>query len=386
MINIKLLRDVTFRGLLLFACMVLMLAGTQKVYANSFLKPMHILIINSYSPLYSWTKGQQSGFISELGFEKNINFHFSSEYLETKIRPLNTLYAQHYADLIALKYKDNPPNVIYLTDDSAFVFYWQHLKKYYPEVPVFSSSAHKVELLKERLPTNIKGVVERKDSYKNLDLIKNLSPKKDKVLVLGDDSNTFRFVRKEVEQQWKDAYPELHLEFFASSKLANIIGKIKKEPDASLLLITLGALKNQTNQTITLEESIREIRASTDALILSAEDNNILDGIQGGYVTSSQEQGRSAAKLVRQWIHGAPLEGILPITRTDNYYHFNEIAMLNYGFDIPNELLNHAIISHPAPTLYERHKSLFLSIIVFCGGLLLFIAFIIVISMGEKLE
>ncbi len=100
-----------------------------------------ILVLNSYHDGYAWSDGIIAGIRS--AFSDDLNVNLMVEYLETK-RHYSTEYFAAFKSLLALKYKDNPPDILMSTDDNAMDFALHYRSALFPEIPLIFNGIEKV--------------------------------------------------------------------------------------------------------------------------------------------------------------------------------------------------------------------------------------------------
>ncbi|MBN2782692.1 MAG: diguanylate cyclase, partial [Campylobacterales bacterium] len=158
-----------------------------------------VLILHSYSQEYSWTKQQHNSFISTLATEDK-SFEYFTEYLDTKRVHLTKQYQKDFLSYLQLKYKDADIDMVYVTDDNALTFIYNVYETLFKKnIPVFFSGVNDLSM-DNKLPKDIyAGVYEIKEIKPNIELIKQFSPQTRDIYFLGDNSNTYHSIQKEIE-------------------------------------------------------------------------------------------------------------------------------------------------------------------------------------------
>jgi signal transduction histidine kinase/response regulator of citrate/malate metabolism/ABC-type uncharacterized transport system substrate-binding protein len=315
---------------------------------------VQIFVLHSYSQEYPWTKRQHEGFMARLCVAEPHPVTISVEYLDTKRVPYTAAYATLEADHLAQKYHGFQPSVIYVTDDNALSFALSHLMQIFPNTPVFFSGVNDYQLKEQFTADRVTGVFEHKQIGPNLKLMRNLAPGARDILVVGDESETFQAVRREIANEL-EAQPEIHAEFLSSGRIETLAESLQGRPERFVFLTTLGALQDATGHTLPLAEIISAIKQAGPFIILSMEDVYLYDGVLGGYVTSGPRQGEAAAEMVIDYLAGTAVLDIPPIESSPNEYIFDARELNRTGLVLPPEIERHAIILNSSPTFYERH-------------------------------
>ncbi|MCB1878318.1 MAG: hypothetical protein KDH88_20265 [Chromatiales bacterium] len=346
---------------------------------------LHVLAVHSYSQEYPWTLGQHRGFVDRLQQELEVPAHISTEYLNTKRRAWTPDYARLYAQFIIDKYDPTAIDAVYVTDDNALRFALEYLNAMLSDVPVFFSGVNDFGMIKKLDENLVTGVFEKKDVLRNIDLLQRLVGQDTELIVVGDASNTYQAIATEVRSAVAQR-PGLVVHYVASADSAEIRAELVKHPDVPVLLTTLGGIRSENGEPLSLPEIVSRIRGATRAVIISMEDAYLLPGVQGGYVTSSVKQGETAAGLLLAWWGGTPLRDLTPVLGSPNEFVFNETEMATLGLRVPGDLLARARLIAPQSGFFERNQAIILGVLVLLSGALIFAVFLLIINMGVRNE
>lgn len=371
----------TFRLMQIGLCSLLCVASAHAAAA----KNLHVLAIHSYSQEYPWTKGQHRGFVARLQRVLHDSAQLGTEYLDTKRRAWTPEYGRFYADFIVRKYDPTGIDAIYVTDDNALRFALDHLNSLLADVPVFFSGVNDFGMLKRLEGRSVTGVFERKEVLPNIDLLQRFTGNGNELIVVGDASNTYAAIAAELRAALAQR-PAVKAQYVSSNNSGEIRAKLAERPDTPVLLTTLGAIRSEAGETLMLPEIIARIRSATHAIIISMEDAYLLPGVQGGFVTSSEKQGETAAELLLAWWSGTALQDLPPVLGSPNEYIFNESELDKLGLRAPGDLLAKARIIEPHAGFFERNQSVILSVLVLLSGALIFAVFLLIINLGVRSE
>ncbi len=314
----------------------------------------HILVVHSYSQEYQWTKAQHEGFVETLEADSRFQGVVDSEYLDTKRRAFQPVYAEGFAEHLRFKYADYVPTAIYTTDDNALRFALQYLSEIFPGVPIFFSGVNDYGALERIADRPVSGVFEKKEIAPNLKLLAEMGLSSREFLIIGDGSPTYRAIEREIRSELQ-ARPEITAHFVADERLDRIIDGMAAYPDVGAFLATLGGVKDQRGQTLPLRETVEQIAGAHHRVIVSMEDAYMFDGVLGGYVTSGKKQGATAAGLLQQYLATGAIPA--PILDSPNLYMFDAKELAHHHLKLPESRYADAVILNRPQSFYQRYRS-----------------------------
>ncbi len=318
-----------------------------------------VLAIHAYSQEYPWTKSQHQGFVEELTRNSLIPVNISTEYLDTKRRAYNKDYARQFRRYLQVKYTGYKPNLIYVTDDYGYLFAKNYLLKLYPDAPVIFSGVNDYGIIPDIEPLPIRGVFEKKDILKNLDLIHDLDNKETEIIVLGDGSSTYRVIESEIRQQLAK-YPYISVEFIVQNNMEELVEALNSRSQKYLFLASIGEIKGHTGLLLNPETVVSEIVDLGRFAIFAMEDSYFFDGVVGGYVTSGKLQGEGAAQLTLGLQKDTGIHQISNIYDIPNTYIFDRSKLTELDISLPDEVGSKALFHNIPPSFYQKNQTLVL--------------------------
>ena len=316
-----------------------------------------IFVLHSYSQEYPWTKRQHERYMQKLGAAVPDTIAASVEYLDSKRVPYTAAYADFMAAYLARKYAGFEPTLIYVTDDNALTFALTHLSRIFPKAPVFFSGINDRGVRQRIDPRRITGVFEEKEIAPNLDLMRHLAPVARDILVVGDESETYQAIRRDIVAELA-RQPDIRAQFLSSGRIDRLVAALQGRKEQFVFLTTLGAMTDAAGNTLTLAETISAIVQAGRFIIISMEDVYLYPGVLGGYVTSGHKQGAAAAELSARHLAGTAVAALKPIEASPNEYLIDAAELERLGLTLPPGLAGHATMLNPLSTFYERNLGL----------------------------
>jgi|GEM_PF-808486 len=344
-----------------------------------------VLIVHSYSQENPWTKSQHRGFVDKLTDNSLIPVSVSTEYLGTKRRQYSPIYASQFARYIREKYRGYTPNVVYVTDDTSFRFAREYLHNLYPDTPIIFSGVNNYNIIKGIEPLAIRGVFEKIDISKNLDLIIDLDKKDAEIIILSDSSRSNSGVESKIKNL-SGKYSDIDVEFLVQDHIEKLIEDLGRRDQKYIFINTISRMRSETGLLVNPEVTVAEITEAGDFAIFTLEDSYFFDGVVGGYVTSGKLQGEEAARLVLELQHGTSIQQIENVTQSPNTYIFDQSELEKLKITLPVEVREQAEFHNIPPTYYAKHRTLILTLMTLMGAILLILLAWIFIAPIRKRE
>lgn len=344
-----------------------------------------VLAVHSYSQEYAWTKSQHQGFVDKLTEKPLVPIYISTEYLDTKRRNYNSKYAAQFTRYIQEKYSDYIPDIIYVTDDNALLYAKDYLLKIYPNTPVIFSGVNDYSIIKDIENLPIRGVFEKKDILKNLNLIHDTYKEDLDIIILGDGSNTYNAIEFEIKKQVVD-YPNINTTFVVQDNIEKLVEDLHNRSQKYIFLTTIGGIKSKSGSLQTPQTVVSKIVNAGNFVIFTMEDAYFFDGVLGGYVTSGNLQGSKAAWLVLDLYKGKSIQQIENIVVSPNTYIFDQSELNNRKIILSKEVKENALFYNIPPSFYASNRALFLVTFTLMGALLIVLIVLIFVSRVKNKE
>jgi len=352
-----------------FICFLLL---SSPVHARHSAHQLDVLAIHSYHQEYPWTSSQYDAFKKQ--FKNNLpeyNINFSSEYLDTKRIAPSSKYQQNFLYYLKAKYGDHRPDIIYVTDDNALNFIYSKSSSLNWNVPVVFSGINNTNLNKSKSKYPLDGIFEYKDILSSISLAKKITKNASKIIFLGDGGTTDKAIKKIINEgnYKKDGFEIIHLSF---SNLNVLINKLNTLGEGTVILTTIGRIRDNQNTLLKLHTTIKAI-SNTGRKVLVMEDAYLFPGVLGGYVTSGRIQGESAANIASEIVQGNKKGKVKTQSSSEFILSYPDIKRFN--LNINDSLLQKAkIVNSPLPLL-EQYPEL-------SKWLLWFVSVLIIIIFG----
>jgi methyl-accepting chemotaxis protein len=292
----------------------------------------NILILHSYHTPFSWTDGVQEG-INRVFDKENIEERADIyvEYMDTK----RFSGSAHYNDLLNLyrdKYWDIQFDAVICSDNNAFSFIQEHRDDFLQDTPlVFSGiNGYGPDIIDERDLTT--GVAEVFDLESTIEIMLEMSPETERVIVINDRTSTGNFVLSQAKPVFEQFSDRLEFDIWRDKTLDEVKADVADLDENTTILMHL-LNRDAAGDFYSYSYASEQISNAANRPMYSFWDFYIGHGIVGGMITSGVEQGREAAQIAVQIMNGENPGNIEVVTEGNNKWMFDFAQMER--FDIP---------------------------------------------------
>ena len=334
----------------------------------------NILVLHSYHQGLEWTDSISAGILSVVNKYKSVNVHF--EYLDAK-RNFSTEYFQKILELYKAKAKSVKFDLVMACDNDAFEFLLKYDSLFYPGIPVVFGGVNDFHYSDIQHRKQYFGYAEQADHIGTIRVIKELFPKKKKILVIGDNSVSGIKIRNEVQRsivQFKDS---LEFEFFYDFSMDELVSKVS-HLDENTAIYLLVVNRDRNGQYVSYHQGISLIHDNTKAPIFSSWDFYFGKGIVGGKITRGFAQGEAMANLAINIIDNGVNANLPRGARVDDDYYFDYKELSQYGLQLNSTYSNAFILNKP------DNKNAIEQALLIIASVLFFIVFVLLAVMYFK--
>ena len=325
----------------------------------------HILVIHSYHEGLDWTDGENQGIKD--AFRTFASIELSIEYLDSKRIPLEQISGL-FTELLARKYSDTKPDAIIVSDDNALMFLAGCYKQMFPKVPViFCGINDYTPDLLDQFAGRATGVVQTLDPAGTIDLIQTLQPGLKSLAVVSCTTPTARAIRdqvKEVLAARDHGFKTIWLDGLDTETLKERLAALSADDAVLLCNFNRDAKGVYYSHT----ESARIIAGIAQAPVYAMEDHYLGTGVAGGYMNTSRDQGRQAARLCLDIL----IDGKIPEVNMNspNRIMFDNRVLERFGLNAALLPESATIVNKPR-SFYQQYKLLIQNVVLVFGLLLL---------------
>ncbi len=333
---------------------------------SCFSQDKSVLLLNSYHPQYKWTDELTRGVRDSLsGTVSPENLHI--EFMDARRFVDDEIYHKKLIDLLKHKYLNSRPDVIITSDDHAYYFMIEHGQTLFPNIPIVFCGVNVFypNTLKGR--DNITGIKEGMEIQGNLELIQQIQPQVNKIIMLGDTTGLgLRMVQraKSIKSQWLSdpLKQQISLEIWDNFSLKELHQKAQSTDHTSAFLM-LAIHKDKLGNYFSFDSDLPELASLSKAPIYGMWGGLMIgNGVIGGMMNNPFEHGYNAAKMALRVLDGVPIAD-LPIKEKASYKPFFDYAQLQQSNIDMTLLPTNAVVVGKPESLYQRFKTIIHSVI-----------------------
>lgn len=336
------------------------------VFAGESASQPHVLLLNSYHKGYLWTDEITRG------VEENLNAKggmLHVEYLDTK-RHFDDEYFQLLRQMLLLKHSKYNYDAIIVSDNNAFEFIKDRSKTIFGDTPVVFCGLNYLTSEDIKGMDRASGVNEEADIEKNIKLIEQLHPERQKLMVLTDDTVTGQKIQKEVNRiKNLRTNSALDIELVFDVSIDELISKLENLDTDTSLLFTF-YFRDRLGTVLEYDESIGLVVEHTDVPIYVSWKFSMRDGVMGGYLLAGYDQGADAAKKVNQILAGYPISEVPVTWKSPTRFCLDYNGLRKFDIALTNVPSEAEILNIPL-TFIQKYKELIVWVGVVVGILLL---------------
>jgi len=340
------------------------------LYANN---TKEVLLLHSYHKGYVWSDDISKTIEKE--FSKNKNIELTTVYMDTK-HIADPVYLDKLAALYKERFKTRTFDLIIASDNNAFDFTIRYHNYLFENLPVLFCGINnfdKALLDENNMKKYMTGVVEQVDLEKNFELIKDLHPNINKLLIINDRSKTGLAVKRDLRPIIKKYKKDFKIEYVDKMEIENLKNKVSKLGKNDVILFVL-LFKDTTGKYFTYKQSFLQIKEASKVPIYGLWDFYLNYGIVGGLLTSAIAQGESVSKMAIDVLNGKKIQDIPIIDKSPNRYMFDFKELEKFDIEVDNYLSDYIIINEPN-TVYRK----FIKFIVFAVIIIMILSIIVLI-------
>ncbi|HEV2667260.1 MAG TPA: ABC transporter substrate binding protein, partial [Blastocatellia bacterium] len=342
--------------------------------AQQAIAPKGILVLNWYNKDYSGNVAFDHGFQSVLKSAPAGSIEYYSEYLETNRFPGDD-QAVALRDYLRRKYAQRSIDVVVATADPPLDFLLKYRADLFPHAPIIFGAARSPSAKELAAGPGMTGLINHQSYRKNLDLALSLHPGTEHVFIvsgsLGHDKRHETVAREDL-QGYENKVSITYLTDLTSDELAL---RMKSLPERSIVLYVWQQAYDEKGKILETQDILPFITNSTTVPIYGQASWQVGKGVVGGYVRSSESNGKRLAEIALRIANGERAQDI-PVEKNPIVPMFDWRQLQRWGIG-ENRLPHDGIVLFKESTFWGQYKGRIIGVFALFVVQTLLIAFLL---------
>nr|WP_300002464.1 ABC transporter substrate binding protein [Tissierella sp.] len=330
----------------LLIIIILLLLGSlfkNNSFAEAKIKDKNILIVNSHTEDYAWTRDVLKGIFKVINpSEFNINIYV--ENFDHKYYQKDDIDKDIYR-LIKKNYENKNIDLLITTDLDATKFAIDHQDELFKEIPIVFSGLSKAKA-KEITSgvSNISGIIEKLNIDETLETAFNIIPNAKTIYVIHDNTSRGMDAFDQVKDSANKIDKKIEVKTFA--KIEDIKFDIKT-PDIDEDSIVIGTITmvDSKGLSTSMAEIAGKLSKKIDSPIFYLQEEAIGHGVLGGSMLSSELHGKNTGEIALRVLNGEEPDniGLVEENNAKNIYDYNILEKYNINENLlpdDSEIIN----------------------------------------------
>ena len=316
-----------------------------------------VLVLHSYHHGLEWSDGVQSG-IDDALRQGGDHVELLTEHLDAVRLGLTRhrdLYAPLFLAQLKAKLAAMPVNAVIVVDNPALDFFLAHRNELAPGVPLVFCGINNYQPEMTAGQALVTGVVEAPSFTETLETAMRLFPRATKLLVLGEDSVTFRSNQALLEKALERMPSPPEIQTFISTDIDAIEARVAQLGPQWLVLPMMRP--GDHHGLLPLPEAGARLSNASPVPLLAGWDFMMGHGALGGKVVSATAQGQAAGKMALDILAGQDPAAIPVMTDSPNRFIFDHSALVRFNVDASQLPPGSRELNHPS-SFYEDNRTL----------------------------
>jgi two-component system sensor histidine kinase/response regulator len=308
---------------------------------------------------------------------------FFSEYLDL-VRYKTVEQQELISKLIHVKYYNNKPDIIIITDDLSWDFAMKHTDIFTPDIPIVFCGLTEGKIDVEKLRSNITGTFKNVDIKSNINFILKIQPNTKEIAVVVGTSKQDYYYEERARKAFEDYEGRVKANFIVGFSIEETQKKLSQLPPNTVILYVSMYFDSAGNG-FNPREVIPLLKASANAPIFGVSDTYIGYGIIGGNLLSFSDFSQKAAENALEILKGKNPSAIpSEVTLNKNYIEWSE--MKNWKINEKNLPAN-TVILNKIISFWDLYEKWVIAAFVFILMTTFIVVFLIIqLSKRKKAE
>ena len=263
-------------------------------------------------------------------------------------------YRDLLRDELRKKYADKKIDVVVGVMAPAVDFLLSHRDEIFPGTPIVFCGLDTKQLGNVSLPTDVTGVLVKREFSPTLDLVARLHPDTERIVVVAGTSEFDARLLAQAREQFKPFEKRFAFTYLTNFPLPELLSRLSQLPPKTVVLYTT-MFRDGTGQPYVPHDVAERISASANAPVYGFLDQYVGHGIVGGWVYGFGLHGEEAAALVLKILSGRKPQQLSPIEPKNTVLMFDARQLQRWKID-EHRLPAGSTVLFREPTIWSRYR------------------------------
>jgi C4-dicarboxylate-specific signal transduction histidine kinase len=289
-------------------------------------------------------------------------------------------YSTALKDFLRAKYADKHIDVVIAAMGPALDFLLAHGREVFPGTPIVFCGIDRRELGDRQLPSNVTGVLLKREFEPTLELALKLHPRTQRVVFVAGSSEFDQRLTDVARAEFAQGnHPPI--DYLIGLPLPDLRDTLAKLPPRMVVLYST-MFADDRDQSYVPHQVAEQIAAAATAPVYAFMDQYLGRGIVGGHLYSVDAHGEEAARLALRILHGARPSDIPPVERASSLDLFDGRQLTRWGID-EARLPAGSVVQFREVSPWDRYQT---TIVAIAGVLLLQSALIVALLLERRVR
>ena len=263
-------------------------------------------------------------------------------------------YRDLLRDELRKKYAAKKIDVVVGVMAPAVEFLLSHRDEIFPGRPIVFCGIDTKQLGNVSLPTDVTGVLVKREFSPTLDLVARLHPDTERIVVVAGTSEFDARLLAQAQEQFKPFEKRFAFTYLTNFPLPELLSRLSQLPPRTVVLYTT-MFRDGAGQPYVPHDVAERISASANAPVYGFLDQYVGHGIVGGWVYGFGLHGEEAAALVLKILSGRKPQQLSPIEPKNTIPMFDARQLQRWKID-EHRLPAGSTVLFREPTLWGRYR------------------------------
>ncbi len=334
--------------------LALLLITLMSIAASAREDPYRVLLLQSYRSALPINAQLATAITKGLNEKADLRVEIDVETLD-----LSRLDEEKHAGLLIeiykIKYRAAAPDIVIATGDPALQFLLKYRQHLFPDVPIVFCDPDKSFLDSPKIPPNMTGVASWPDPAGTLELMAQLHPDMQRVVLIIGSGNLDRQWEQVTRRALLPYESRFDIVWLRGIPLGELVERVSALSPRTVILY-LAQFADRNGVPNIPRQTAQAVAEAANSPVYGLWDTLMGTGIVGGRLVSMQHDGELAGEMARRILLGEAPATIPPVMHARNDVMADARQLRKWGIR-ENSLPPGSHLLYRKPSVWQEHRS-----------------------------